>query len=359
MIRTIGYYLFAAALLLLYSCSSSNTVNDSALKQTNDERYDSEFPSRNASKELEEISNTIRMINSIAFYESYIFPGESKFKKGQIHTIDFEKEAAQKVYYNNTASGTGTIISKDNGLLGLITVAHIVSFPDTVVSYFVHPDGTFSEYVQSVSVKSRQTNYVPDFPGNGELEIFAMDKEKDLALLGKQYPPDLTIMMPVFNYKWGSSEELEWGDFVYVFGFPMNFKVLSRGIVSSLKKESNTFLIDAVFNKGCSGGIVLAIRDGVPNFELVGLVKSVPAEFENYIRPLTKERDLEYSPLLPYKGDVYVDKEQILRMGITKVIGIEIVKDFLKENQELLLRHGFYFKDLFNVPKEMRLIQTH
>ena len=53
-----------------------------------------------------------------------------------------------------------------------------------------------------------------------------------------------------------------------------------------LHKLGNIFLVDAVFNRGYSGGIVLAIRDGVPNFELVGLVKSVPAEYEYVMKPI-------------------------------------------------------------------------
>ena len=107
------------------------------------------------------------------------------------------------------------------------------------------------------------------------------------------------------------------------------------------------FLIDAVFNRGYSGGIVLAIRDGVPNFELVGLVRSVPAEYEYIVRPLTMEHDMDYNPLIPYNGETYVDKIQTLRMGITKVIGIEIVKEFIDKNKEFLLSEGYNFRDFF------------
>jgi hypothetical protein len=349
MSKFILLFLCVPVLFFIASCSSTHTFRDSNGTPVGDGKYDSAFPSGNGSDELEEISRTIHLINTIAFYKSYIFSAESKIKKEQVGSLDLEKTAVQQIYYNNTASGTGTLILEDEGLIALITVAHIVSFPDTVVSKFIRPDGTYSEYIQSVSIKSKQTIYVPEFPGSGELDIAAFDKDKDLVLLAKRYPPDMTIRMPVFNYKWGSSEELNWGDFVYVFGYPMNVKLLSKAIVSSPTTGNNIFLIDAVFNKGCSGGIVLAIRDGVPNFELVGLVRSVPAEYEYFVRPLTKEHNIEYSPFLPYKGDVYVDKEQILRMGITKVIGIETVKEFLLENKDMLLNHGFYFRDLFNI----------
>ncbi|MEW6701772.1 MAG: serine protease, partial [Bacteroidota bacterium] len=189
-------------------------------------------------------------------------------------------------------------------------------------------------------------------------KIIIKDKNRDVALLGKKYLQQQTTSMKVFKYPWGNSDELEWGSFVYVFGFPMNYKMISKGIVSSPAKEKHTFLIDAVFNRGYSGGIVLAIRDGVPNFELVGLVRSVPADYEFTIRPLTKERDLDFNPILPYKGEVYVDKEQVLRTGITKVIGIETVKDFILENKEVLISKGYFFKEIFNPQTNLRLIQT-
>ncbi|MCX6175314.1 MAG: serine protease [Ignavibacteriales bacterium] len=345
-------------LFSILSCTSSS-IFEKVYPTLNDGKYDSEFPYRNSSQQLEEVSNSIRLINSIAFYESYVFNRNKIFTLRQLNQIDFEKNAVEKVYFNRTASGTGTIIFANQGLVALLTVAHIVSFPDTVVSYFVNPDGTSSQFIESISIKSKQTNYVADFPESGELDIILQDKNMDIALLGRRYTLNETLRMTTFNYTWGNSAELEWGSFVYVFGFPMNYKMISKGIVSSPGKEKHIFLIDAVFNKGCSGGIVLAIRDGVPNFELVGIVKSVPAEFENTLRPLIKERDLEYNPMLPYKGDVYVDKEQVLRIGITKVIGIETVKDFLISKKNDLISMGYNFKDLFGPINQTILKQVH
>lgn len=342
----------------ILSCSSTSIL-DKVYPTLSDGKYDSEFPYKNSSQQLEEVSNSIRLINSIAFYESYVFDQKNKLTLKQLLQTDIENKAAEKVFFNRTASGTGTIIFAHQGLVALLTVAHIVSFPDTVVSYFVNRDGTSSQFVESISIKSKQTNYISDFPGNGELEIILQDKNIDVAILGKKYSPNETNNLTTFSYPWGNSIELEWGSFIYVFGFPMNYKMISKGIVSSPGKEKHTFIIDAVFNRGYSGGIVLAIRDGVPNFELVGIVKSVPAEFENTLRPLIKERDLDYNPMLPYKGEVYVDKEQVLRIGITKVIGIEIVKDFLISRKDELISRGYNFPDLFVMPNQTILKQVH
>lgn len=340
----------------LLSCSQSS-VYEKVYPSLLDGKYDSEFPYRNSSKQLEEISNSIRLVNSIAFYESFIFDQKNKFTLKQSKNIDLEKNASEKVYFNHTASGAGTIVLENHGLVGVLTVAHVVSFPDTVYSYFINPDGTPTEFIESISIKLKQTNYIPEFPEGGELSVILKDKNLDIALLGKKYSPNQTANFPVFKYPWGKADELEWGTFVYVFGFPMNYKMVSKGIISSPDKEKNTFLLDAVFNRGYSGGIILAIRDGVPNFELVGIVKSVPAEFEYTIRPLTRERDLEFNSLIPFKGEVYVDKQQVLRMGITKAIGIESIIKFLIDHKDELISRGYVFSDLFTVQSQTILKQ--
>lgn len=351
--------LFAVVLLFTTLSCSSSSLYDRIYPALNDGQYDSEFPYRNSSRQLEEVSGSIRLINSIAFYTSYVFDVTSKFRASEVSKINLSKAAVEQINFNRTASGTSTVIFEDRGTVALITVAHIVSFPDTIISHFINPDGSFSQFVQSVSIKTKQTNYIPDFPDNGEVDIILIDKVKDIALLGRHFSFNKTISMPVFKYPWGKSSELEWGSFVYVFGFPMNYKMISKAIVSSPGKESHTFLIDAVFNRGYSGGIVLGIRDGVPNFELVGLVRSVPAEYQYTIRPLAKEQDFDFNPMLPFKGDVYVDREQVLRTGITKVIGIEIVKDFIIDNKKELMEKGYILKDLFNVPDKVKLNIEH
>jgi len=337
--------IFVTQLTIIFS--SCTTSYETIFPTLNDGRYDSEFPYKSSSKQLEEISNSIKLINCIAFYNSYVFDENSFLTTRDVKKIDIEKSATKVIFYNNTSSGTATIIGENNGNVLLITVAHIVSFPDTIISYYTNQDGSVSPRVQSVSIKTRQSNYIPDLPDGGELDIILMDKSLDICLLGKKFEQTSTARLSVFNYPWGNSSELEWGTFIYVFGYPMNYKMISKGIVSSPGREKNTFLIDAVFNRGSSGGIVLAIRDGIPNFELIGLVKSVPADYQYVVRPISKTQDLEYNPILPYKGDLYIQKEQIMRTGITKVIGIDAIKEFIKQNKEFLINKGFYVKTLF------------
>ncbi|MBW3003934.1 S1C family serine protease, partial [Candidatus Woesearchaeota archaeon] len=67
----------------------------------------------------------------------------------------------------------------------------------------------------------------------------------------------------------GSSSELEPGDFLYVVGFPYEFRrQLTHGRISS----SYGVISSADVNPGNSGGPAYALRDGKP--ELVGLTQT-------------------------------------------------------------------------------------
>ncbi len=349
-IRKVSFLLLSS--IIFYSCSSTNIL-DKVYPTLQDGKYDSEFPYRNSSEQLEEISNTIKLINTIAFYTSYIFPDDSHYYRRDLSRIEFPKTASREVFFNRTASGTATVIEASPNEVVLLTVSHVVSFPDTIVSYFVNPDGSTSNYVQSISIKTRESHYVPDLPENPEFEIITNDQNLDIALLGYHFKTFERTSMQVFSYPWGNSSELEWGSFVYVFGFPMNYKMVTKGIVSKSSKDKNTFLIDAGFDKGSSGGMVLAVRDGVPNFEFVGLVRSVPAEYELSLRPFAKENEIDFNPMIPYKGQSYVDKTQVFKTGIIKVIAVETIKNFIHDSEKKILEKGYSLNNFISGPTKL------
>ncbi|MFA7290002.1 MAG: serine protease [Melioribacteraceae bacterium] len=337
--------LLIIAALFFQSCSSM--IYDSAYPALKDGKYDSEFPYRSSSEQLEKISNSIKLLNCIVFYKSYIFNESTKLTKYDLDNVDYIDKAVTLIHYNRTASGTATVIYSLNNRVVVLSTAHIIDFPDTLISYFQTPEGKPTNLIESISFKEKQTNYIPDFPEGGELDILAKDSAKDLVLLGKTYISE-PFNPPVFSYPFGRADDLEWGSFIYVFGYPLNQKMLTKGIVSNPNRERHTFFVDAIFNKGFSGGIVLAIRDGVPNFELVGLIKSVPGELEFALRPEFKPGEADYSPLIPYQGRVYVDKTQPMRLGVTRVIGAETVVEFINSYKSILNLKGY---DEQNNPK--------
>ena len=118
---------------------------------------------------------------------------------------------------------------------------------------------------------------------------------------------------------------------------------MTKGIVSSPEKTKNGFfLIDAVFNKGFSGGLVFAIKDGVPNFEIVGMAKSAASQNDNIIVPEKKTHEMLYNPTIPYEGKIFVQHRESIKYGITYVTTIETIQEFLEDNKELLESKGYH-----------------
>lgn len=308
-----------------------------------DGKYDSEFPYRSCSKQLEEIGESVMIVNCIAYYSGFVFSDTSRITEDDINE-DIREAAIEVINFNNSASGTATVIYSEGKYLALLTCAHILDFPDTIISYRDKDD----PYLQSISFREGQMNYVTNLPEGGEIEIIKMDESTDVAILGKKLSRQPEEVIPVFSYPLGRAGELEWGNFIYLFSYPMGNKMVTTGIVSSPGKDRNrSFVIDAVFNRGCSGGIVLAIRDGVPNFELVGMARSAPAEFGYILKPSKDFDESEYDPNVPYEGKAYPEYKATIKYGVTYVISIETIIKFLRENHKYFLKKGYDFSSLF------------
>ncbi|QQS35426.1 MAG: trypsin-like peptidase domain-containing protein [Ignavibacteriales bacterium] len=332
-------------MLMNYSCS---TVTYKTIFPTLDDgKYDSEFPYKGSSAELEEIGQSVYRINSTAFYYTYIFDTESKLRMSEVTEDVLKNRAIKTALYDQTAAGTATLISTENSSVALLTCSHVVDFPDTIIGYKHTADGKVTQFVESISIKDKQTTYIAGFPGGGELQVILSDRNLDLAIIGNRYSPDFVTRLKTLKFPYGTAKTLEWGTFVYLFGYPLSYKMITKAIVSSPNyDEHGSFLIDAIINRGFSGGIVLAIKDGVPNFELVGMVQRVPKEDEDYLRPEALSSDGRYSPLIPYEGEIYADKRINIRYGIAKIISIEQILEYIEKHRDYLNQKGYFINIL-------------
>ncbi|MGD8782423.1 MAG: serine protease [Ignavibacteria bacterium] len=327
--------LLILSFLSFYSCSSY--IKDTAYPTLSDGKYDSEFPYKSSSTELEKISKSIRMLNVMAFYKGFMFDKIYNLKRSNLSGDILEDAASKYFNFYQTSSGTATIIYNNLGKIALLTCSHIVDYPDTIITYYLNEDGTKSDIIESISFKMNQNNYIPELPANEKLEIVIKDEKLDIAVLSANIKQQKREDFPAINYPIGYARELEWGSFVYAFGYPLGQKMITKGIVSNPDFEGKSgFLIDAIFNKGFSGGLVLAIRDGVPNFELVGLVKSVPAEVEYILQPSVENTQRGINPVIPYEGEIFIEMKKSLKLGVTKVVPIESIVEYLKKNKKLL-----------------------
>ena len=312
-----------------------------------DGRYDSEFPYRNCSKQLNEISKSIHKIDCLVFYKTYLFEEEDQISDKDLANRNLLDLATKGEVVTKSVIGTATTIYYDHERVAVLSCAHVVNFKDTVISYF--PTDKDQHHIQSIAIKSRQQNVVAGLPSFGSLEILAMDIENDIAILGKQIDYSETLI-PVFKYPSGKSKDLEWGSFVYVMGYPMGFQMITKGIISSPDRIKNgSILIDAVFNRGISGGLVLAIKDGVPNFEMVGMARSASANIEEVLRPGNFDKDQVSNPNIPYTGPLYLKPTEKINYGITYAVPIEYIQTFYRKHQDALKRQGYQLDYFFKI----------
>jgi S1-C subfamily serine protease len=346
MIPTIQRCVVCGALALL-ALACGPTTYKAVFPTLSDGAYDSEFPYRSSSQQLEQIMETVKRISCIAYYKMYTFPAGEKVKLRDLTPDLLDRNESKSVFTNNTASGTGTVIYSSGRKVALLTCAHVVGFPDTVVTYHIDAERKLTAYVASIAFKKRQSNFVAMLPDGGEMEILAIDQDADLAILGRELTQQPPIPIPAFHYPLGSAKELEWGAFVYLFGYPSGYKMVTKGIVSSPNKDKyGSFLVDAVFNRGFSGGICLAIRDGIPNFELVGIIKLVSAHSSYIVTPGKEFGSAEFDSSVPYTGDVYIERKTEVEYGITQAIPVERIREFLERYSTLLSRQGYSVTDL-------------
>ncbi len=348
---TLTHKIAPLILALLFFAFCSRRIYEVAYPALNDKKYDTEFPYQDCSKQLADISRSVFLLSSVAYYRGYLFPEYSYLLSADLNADLIKEKATETFSYNKTASGTATLIAFSERRAALMTCAHVVNFPDRELTYFQSNENDETpRYVRSVAFKTRQSNYINLTTASAELEILVLDEDLDIAFLGQKIHG--TDILPVFNYPLGRAKKLEWGCFIYLIGFPRGYKMITKGIVSSPNlKSDGAFLTDAAFNRGFSGGLAVAIKDGVPNFELVGITKSAAADYEYILTPPGNYDDSRYDPNYPYEDEIYLKLIPRIQYGVTNVIPIELIENFWKAHEDELLDKGYDLSRFFNRDK--------
>jgi len=321
---------------LLAGCTTTEEISANREISNADNKYNTEFPGKDLPKELEYISKTVKKLDCLAFYMTYVFPSVNNLKMNSLSDSVLRNLSINNSVNNQSVSGTAMVIYNDGKRLGLLTCAHVIDFPDTIITRYENGKGA----IQSVSVKIRQQNFVRDLPAGSDIKILAKDINDDIAFIGKTLDNE-GVYQAVLNYPAGNTKDLQWGSEVYVMGYPIGNLMVTRAIVSDPDKaDKGRFLTDAMYNRGISGSPVFAIRDGLPNFELVGMASSASAKQIYYVKP-GKEEPEYINPEVPYTGDLYVDSYKDIKYGVTFNVSIEGINAFLKDNKNVLQKEGF------------------
>ena len=133
-----AFILFFGLILLLVTCS---TPEQTAVQQNNskpDNRYDSEFPARSVSKKLEFASTTVKKLDCLVFYMTYVFAPDNTIDPGHLTDSVLQTQSLSYTVTNESVTGTATVIYYDGSQVGLLTCAHVVEFTDTLITrYFI------------------------------------------------------------------------------------------------------------------------------------------------------------------------------------------------------------------------------
>ena len=308
-----------------------------------DGKYDSHFPLTPVDKEISRIEKTVKLITNLTFYQAYDFPMDKKIQRNDLNEKNIERKSTRKYVLEQPASGTATVIAKNYDKIALLTCQHIVSAADTLINYYLDENGMPTKFVQNVAIKSRESINIISMPWLKNLEILVSDDDLDIAIIKATLYSGPNLVVPVFNFKMGKAAELNWGTFVYIFGFPNGKKLISTAIVSNPNRDKkHGFIVDATMHRGVSGGLILALRDGAPNFELVGMALAISAEREYILRP---DMDIKLSDIhfgRPYNGEVFIDKRMKINYGITYAVSIEAIQDFISSKRQIILNEGFH-----------------
>lgn len=337
---------FSAFLLLLFlvtvnwSCSRRSLPAGKPVYSA-DGKYDYGPPSQGASAQLNRISHSIYRLNVLTFYESYTFNRSThmtleNFKKGNA-----DKSAVSHTVSNQSVLGTASVVYTDKEKAALLTCAHIVTFQDTIITYF--PDS--SGIIRDIAIKLEQKNYVIGLK-DPNVKVLAADNRHDIALLRATLQPGENVRMMPFPL--GKSSELDWGTFIYIMGFPKGYKMVESGIVSKSKENKNGFFLsNAIINRGFSGGPVFAIRDGSPHFEWVGMASSSSANDIFYLEP-NIDKAFVYSKSEPYKGGVLINNRKLISYGVAFSVPMEEIVRFVKSIEPMLKQQGFFTQQFFH-----------
>jgi len=339
MIRS--YLYLGLSLLMFFSCSRTVYVDS---HHVIDNKYDSEFPNVPTSDYLEEISEAVKLVNIMVSYRVYTLPVEAQLTKNDIDEDLIKDLSINETYISSPASGTATIIFNSNNRIALLSCAHIFNFPDTITVNYTDEQGEILPFIQNVYYKIEQNITIPGLPEVTDYEILVSDIERDIAVIGKLFTDQKMMLNGPFRYPKGKARELRQGTFVYIFGYPRGVRMVSRAIVGQANKDNyHNFIMDAAMHNGVSGGPVFALRDGAPNFEMVGMVFAIAGEMMQFLGP---DESIFYDAYKnnKYYGDVYLKSTRQIVYGITYALSMEVIEKFFVDNYNAFSKKGYNSK---------------
>lgn len=294
--------------------------------------YTSGYPVVDVSLQIEKIQESIIRISSTGRYRMFYVHEDLQLTADQVNAMDLDSITTRGRIIEESTAGSATVIAKGHSRAYLLTCAHTVEFPDRMINYRVGENIPPNTYVGSVALKQNQVNVAITGSSLAFYTLVDEDREKDLALISLELEGLPEDELQPLNIQIGSSEYLRGGSFIYVLGYPKGFKSVTRGIVSLANRNQNAdYLTDALFNRGVSGGIILASNNNYKSFEWVGIASAGAASRDYFLVPEVNSIDYD-EKLQHYTGLIMAREVSTLDYGITHAISTKSINEFLSRN---------------------------
>lgn len=327
----------------LIGCASQQSVRQSPAGSSTG--YTAAFPSRDVSRQLSRIQQSVQRISSTAFYNTYYFNNRNVTLETLRKADNFGALSSRQSSIDQSKAGTAITIMKNKRHAILITTQHALAYPDTLIAYKKGSNIPRKTYIESIGIKQNQRNYIVTTSGLYDIDIIAEDVRQDMALI-RLNVSDTYLEASPLNIRIGKARDLQLGSFLYILGYPLGSPMVTRGIVSAPDYNGGgSFLTDALFNHGISGGLIIATRNNFQSFEWVGMAVTASATDQQFLVPDPERKD-EYESMQAYTDTAYISERRIINYGITDATPIEEIMQFLLRNEDRLNRYGFSVADL-------------
>lgn len=285
--------------------------------------------------------DSIKRIQNSVIYRTYLFDLDGLPTRSFLESANLENYAVESFTESHSTAGTALVLSNRMNRSTLLTAAHVVTFADTIWH-----KSEVSDRIEAVSVVESVSHYLVADDGIHALELAVDDQRRDLALMMLRWGDEGNPRLTPLSVPAGNPENLEWTDLVYALGYPRGFQMVTRGMVSKFTTiPRRSFVLDAPFNRGFSGGVLFTVRGDGSGLDWVGILSAAYAETEYLVSPGEIDEE-DFNPNVEYRGPLYLRRERRINYGISYAVGMEEIGGFFNENSEQIRRLGLTVPDV-------------
>ncbi len=330
--------------LLVWLCGCASTPRPTPVYHPSDNGYTSAYPVRNISKKLSHIQQSVQRILSTAIYEVYYMRG-NHVALADILNKDISTLAAFKKSVTKSNAGTAISILQNDEYTLFITAYHVIASADTILAYEKNTPGISDPGLKSISIRRSNKTYLISGSSLFELKPIAIDPRNDLALLIVKN--DIyNFHSPSLSIQTGAGKDLKLGSVIYILGYPLGNPMVTNGIVSAPNfNDQGSFLTDALFNHGISGGLIIASNDLYQTFEWVGMSSTASVNRKSLLVPNPKTQ-FTYNDFDIYSDSINIDQMNFINYGVSRATPIEAILEFIYAHEEKLNNFGMSASDL-------------